>query len=59
MGSGLGGTSENSVTAKFAEFTYQEDKQCMLVFTKLGADFSKGVQAQQCNREFPRPTPAP
>jgi hypothetical protein len=35
-------TSENSVKAKFAEFTHQEDKRCMLAFLKMVADFSRG-----------------
>jgi hypothetical protein len=35
-------TPENSVKAKFAEFTYQDDKRCMLAFPRLVADFSKG-----------------
>jgi hypothetical protein len=35
-------TSENSVKAKVAEFTYQEDKRCMLARLKSSADFSKG-----------------
>ncbi len=30
---------------KFAEFTYQEDKRCMLARLKFGADFSVGVCA--------------
>src|SRR5215203_4320467 len=35
-------TSENPIKAKFAEFTYHEDKPCMLAFLKLAADFSRG-----------------
>ena len=36
-------TSENSVKAKVAEFTYQEDKRCMLARLKSSADFSRGL----------------
>ena len=37
-------TAENSVKAKFAEFTDQDDKRCMLTSLKMDADFS-GVHA--------------
>src|SRR5215213_9540755 len=43
-------TPENSVKAKFAEFTYQDDKRYMLVSLKLGADFERG-----CSRPAMRP----
>src|SRR5215203_7198597 len=55
----LGRTSQNAVKAKFAEFTYHEDKPCMLARLKSAADFSRGCAHQQCNRPFLRPAPPP
>ena len=40
-------TSENSVKAKVAEFTYQEDKRCMLARLKSSADFLRGCAGKR------------
>ena len=40
-------TPENSVKAKFAESIYQEDKRCMLVSLRVGADFSRGCASMR------------
>jgi hypothetical protein len=53
------GTSENSVKAKFAEFTYHEDKRCMLAFLKLVADFSSGCAHPAMRPPIPATHPYP
>jgi hypothetical protein len=52
-------TSENSENAKFAEFTYHENRRCMLAFLKAARIFRGGVQVRRSATYISRPTPAP
>ena len=49
----------DSFKAKFAGFTYQEDKRCMLVSLKLVADFSRGCARPPMQPPIPATHPRP